>query len=204
MVAGSLTAATAGGGGSNASGGGGSSDAKVDRSIRVARGSALLAYDTPVQAYTNKTCAIDLSAIVTGTMLNNVNGCGVRVSFSNPMEKRAVGDGWATWGSPPDTEDASPEVLVSSVEEVTLRYSVRGRRIGVEVEPNDFAVRRVKATFLRKNGTVIGKIVRQVDGNGGALLFAGKSISPQKRDKIRSLVIKVKGDTFAIAQIRVS
>src|SRR5262245_6466960 len=169
--------------------------------------SDLKAYSTPVSGYTSNTCAIDLSAIADGTTMDSVSGCGVTVFFSVPVVKQTVPGGWSTWGSPPDTESATPYVLTALDQtKLTLRYSVRGRRFGVEVESNNFDVFNFTATFRRGDSTKIGSITRAVDGSAGALLFAGLVRSARTKDRIKTLTIKADPDAggFAIAQLRVS
>jgi hypothetical protein len=164
----------------------------------------LKAYNTPTLGYTSKTCVIDLSGIPDGTVVDSVSGCGVKVRFSVPMSKQTVPGGWATWGSPPDTESATPEVLTTQgATKVVLTYSVRGRRVGVEAEPDPFAVRSIRATFRRLDGTKIGRIARNPDGSAGALLYAGMVRSKKKADRVKTLTL-VSPDAFAIAQVRVS
>ncbi|MGZ8631530.1 MAG: hypothetical protein ACXWZF_11290 [Actinomycetota bacterium] len=164
----------------------------------------LKVFNTPTLAFTSKTCVINLSAIPDDTVVNSVSGCGVEVHFSVPMAKRTVPVGWSTWGSPPNTESSTPEVLFTQgATEVVLTYSVRGRRVGVEAEPEPFGVFPIRATFRRGNGTKIGKISRNPDGDAGALLYAGMVRSKKKVDRVKTLTL-VSPEDFAIAQIRVS
>ena len=147
---------------------------------------------------------LDLSGITDLSIVTEVSGCGITVTFSIPMNKRTVpGGGWATWGSPPDTEGNTPEVLwTDGGLKVTLRFTVRSRIVGVEAEPNA-GLRNITATMRRLNGTKIGKIVREVDSNAGALLFAGKVKSTKQSDRVKEITLKSDGD-FAIGRIRVS
>jgi hypothetical protein len=163
-------------------------------------------FSTPTAKYVSKTCAIDLSAIPDFTVVNSVTGCGVTVSFSIPMEKRSVPNSWATWGSPPDTEGNTPNILYTAGgTSVTLTYSSKGRRVGVEVEPNQFQVESFTAIFRKGNGNTVGTINRaDVDGNAGAKLLAGAT-GAEAKQYVKSLVITDNsGDDFSIAQIRVS
>jgi hypothetical protein len=160
---------------------------------------------TPTTKYVSKTCAIDLSAIPDFTVVSSVTGCGVTVSFSSPLEKRSVPNSWATWGSPPDTEGNTPNILYTSgATSVTLTYSSKGRRVGVEVEPNLFQVESFTAIFRKGNGNTVGTINRDADGNAGAKLLAGATGADPKQ-YVKSLVITDNsGGDFAIAQLRVS
>jgi hypothetical protein len=175
-------------------------------SARAPRLANLKVYSSPVLAYTSKTCVINLNAIADFTTLDSVTGCGMTIHFDFTMDKRTVpGGGWASWGSPPNTETATPRVLFANgATSVTLTYSSRSRTVGVEAEPQSFAVHSISATFLRQNGASLGTITRDVDGNGGALLFAGKVKSTKASARVRSLTLETDDTTgFAIARIRV-
>ena len=158
-------------------------------------------FSTPVAKYTTHTCVIDFSGLPDFTQVTSVSGCGVTVTFSVPMEKRSVPGSWGTWGSPPDTEGATPAVLYTQgATDVTLTYSNSNRLVGVEAEPNLFQVESFTATFRNRAGATVGTINRDADGNAGAKLFAG-----QTSQKVKSLEITdLAGDDFAIAQIRVT
>jgi hypothetical protein len=176
---------------------------KASHAARPYHTAAFTAFSTPVAKYVNNTCAIDLSAIPDFTSVTSVTGCGVTVTFSTPMEKRTVPDSWATWGSPPDTEGASPAILYSAgITDVTLTYSNKNRRVGVEAEPNPFEVHTFSATFRNRAGVIRGTISRDIDGNAGARLLAAQ-VGRTKVQKIKTLEVASDVD-FAIAQIRVS
>ena len=162
----------------------------------------LKVFNNPAPAYLTKTCAINFSAIPDNTDLTSVTGCGLKVRFSVPLEKRTVPDSWATWGSPPFTETATPRVLWTQAElAVTLTFSVRTTIAGVEVEPNS-GTRTIDATFRRLSGASLGTISRDVSSNAAARLFAGKVRSVKKAARVKTLTIESDGD-FAIARIRV-
>jgi hypothetical protein len=165
----------------------------------------LKVYSAPVLAYTSKTCVINLNSIPDLTDVDSVTGCGMTIHFDFTVNKRTVpGGGWASWGSPPNTETATPRVLYAATTSVTLTYSSRSRTVGVEAEPQEFAVHSISATFLRQNGASLGTITRNVDGNGGALLFAGKVKSTKASARVRSLTLETDDATgLAIARIRV-
>ena len=132
---------------------------KVGHLARPASIASFKAISSPVAKYTSKTCVIDLSAIADFTPVSSVSGCGVTVTFSSTMEKRSVPNSWATWGSPPDTESATPNILYSAgATSITLTSSSKHRRIGVEAEPDLFQVETTVATFRKGNGTAIGSV----------------------------------------------
>jgi hypothetical protein len=159
------------------------------------------AFDQPVAKYTSKSCDIDLSAIADLTDLNSVKGCGTTVTLSTTFNKRSVPGSWGTWGSPPDTESATPNLLYSNgAFSATVDFGKKVKTGGFEVEPNPFEVHSFTVEFHKgANGTgaIVGTITRDVDGNAGARLFGG-----HRRHGFKSAVVT--GDTdFAIAQIRV-
>jgi hypothetical protein len=162
----------------------------------------LKVFNNPAPAYLTKTCAINFSSIPDFTDVTSVTGCGVRVRFSVPLNKRTVPGSWATWASPPFTETATPRVLFTQDETaVTLTFSVRSVIAGVEVEP-DAGTRTIDATFRRLSGASLGTISRDIDANAGARLFAGKVRSGKKPARVKTLTIE-SDDDFAIARIRV-
>ena len=163
------------------------------------------AYATPVADYVNKTCNIDLSSIPDETTVTSVSGCGVTVSFSVPMVKLSVPDSWATWGSPPATESATPNVLYTDgASDVVLTYSNTNRRIGVEAEPNALEVETIQATFRNAKGKATGVITNDVNGDAGALLFAGKNAKKKAKWSTTLEVTDLSGGDFGIAELRVS
>jgi hypothetical protein len=163
---------------------------------------ALKVFSNPSAAYVASTCVINLNGLTDLTVVNSVTGCGMKIRFSVPMEKRMVPDTWATWASPPFTETATPKVLYTQSElAVTLTYAARSRVVGVEVEP-DSGTHTIDATFRRLSGASLGTISRSVDSSAGARLFAGRVRSTKKVARVKTLTIESDG-TFAIARIRV-
>jgi hypothetical protein len=178
--------------------------AKAWHAAKPSSVAAFKAIKSPTAKYVAKTCAIDLSAIPDFTVVSSVTGCGVTVTFSTPMEKRSVPGSWATWGSPPDTEGDTPNVLYTGgATDVTLTYSNKNRRVGVEAEPNPFEVHPFTATFRNNGGLTLGVVSRDIDGSAGARLLAGDGGRPKKHNKTATLEISSDVD-FAIGQIRVS
>jgi hypothetical protein len=51
---------------------------------------------------------------------------------------------------------------------------------GIEVQPDLSDIERITATFFDASGMLVGTFTRDVNGNGGALLFAGSSTDPFK------------------------
>jgi hypothetical protein len=137
---------------------------------------------------------VDLSALADFTPVSQVG----KVKFSPTMEKRSVPGSWATWGSPPDTESATPNILFS-VAATTIKVTLPGRgtrkAAGMEVEPDPFEVHSFTAVYKKKSGASICTISVDADGNAGAKLLAAKVR--------RAKTIEVSSDVdFSIAQVR--
>jgi hypothetical protein len=162
------------------------------------------AYDQPVAAYTKKSCDIDLSSIADGTPVTTVTGCKTTVTLSATWSKQSVPNGgWASWGSPPDTESATPNVLWSQGQAVaTVDFGTKVKTGGFEVEPDQFAVETTTVEFYSgANGTgkLVGTVTRDPNGSAGALLFGGTA----KKGFKSAVITNTVGDDFSIAQIRV-
>jgi len=160
-------------------------------------------FNHPVAPYTNRSCDIDLSSISDGTVLSSVTGCSTTVTLSSSWGKVSVPNTWATWGSPPDTESATPNALWSSGQtSATVSFGKKVHVGGFEVEPDNFAVETIQVDFYRgPNGTgkFVGSISHDPNGQAGALLYGAKA-----RHGFRSAVITdLAGGEFAIAQVRV-
>jgi len=83
---------------------------------------------------------------------------------------------------------------------VTLNYDHKQRVGGVEVEPDRFRTRMITVEFYSGyagTGTVLGTITREVNGNGGAKLFAASV-----EDRFFSIKVTSSSGGFAIAAIR--
>jgi hypothetical protein len=137
---------------------------------------------------------VDLSGISDFTPVDKVG----RVKFSPTLEKRSVPGSWGTWGSPPDTETDTPNILYTvGATEITVTLPRRGSKAvaGMEVEPNPFEVHNFTAVYKKRSGAAICTINRDADGNFGARVLAAKV----KRAK----TITVSSDVdFAIAAVR--
>jgi len=158
----------------------------------------------PTLAYTSSTTLIDISGIPDGTTgITSVTDGTQTVSFDQALEKETAGGaGWATWGSPPDTESSTPPVLFrANTNSLTLNLSVLSTTFGLEIQGNDFIVSQFLVTFLDSALVPVGSVNLAVDGDGGALLFAGSTTT----SPFASVVINNTSNDaggFAIAQIR--
>jgi hypothetical protein len=144
--------------------------------------------------YPSNTKLVDLSGIADFTPVTKQNG----VSFSPALEKRSVPASWGTWGSPPDTESATPNILYTAgATSITLKFPKRGRStVGAEVEPNPFEVHTFTAVLKTKGGATLCTITRDADGSAGARVLAATASG-----KVKTMTISSDVD-FAIAQVR--
>jgi hypothetical protein len=138
----------------------------------------------PTGAYTGSTALIPVSG-ADDTNVGFVSDGTLTVSFavtggsacgggpSTCMLIENVPTGWATWGSPPNTESSTPTVLWSNgVTDLTMTLSTPVATFGFEAEPNLFQTDPMTANFYDSSNTLLGTINLNVNGNGGALLFA--------------------------------
>jgi PEP-CTERM motif len=123
-------------------------------------------------------------------------------SFSSGMVELSVPGGWSTWNCPPATESCTPNVLYSNGQSALfIGLSGTYNTAGFELEPDLFAVETVSVQFFDQNGNIIADIDRDVNGSGGALLFALQDDTPGKWISGISIV-NIAGDDFAIGQLR--
>lgn len=152
--------------------------------------------DNPNAEYLNRTTKIDISGLPFNSSHTSITDGTLTVTFSAPVIKRGpVPDGWATWSSPPFSEDPNPDVLYAAgLTSLTLDLSRSVQTFGFELEPSPFAVLTYTADFYA-DGNLVESITRAVDGNAGARLFA-RTGTPINR------VVITGPAEFAIAQIR--
>ncbi len=152
----------------------------------------------PNSLYVGHTCNFDLSAIPDYTLVSTLDACGITVTFDPAMEKRSVPDSWGSWGSPPDTESGTPNVLFTgSATQVTVTFSSPVRIAGAEAEPDPFEVHPISADFYRPSGGLKASVTRDIDGNSGARLLAVKT------KNVGSMVLSSDVD-FSFAQLRIN
>jgi hypothetical protein len=152
----------------------------------IAMGAAPLSADSlsfvlqPTAPYVSSTTLLPITD-PEGSIITSISDSALTISFvsgGSPllMDVSVTPDSWATWGAPPNTESSTPTVVHSddpTVTDVLFQFSSVLTTFGIELEPDDTsAAHDITATFL-SNGSSIGVLQRSVDGNGGALLFAG-------------------------------
>jgi hypothetical protein len=141
------------------------------------------------------------STLTAGTVVPNMQSLGI----------------FPTWGSPPQTESATPRALDGNgAATITFTLSQPMHTFGLEAQPEAFEILNITATFFN-GATPIGSITRAVDGLGdpdalepgaGAKLFAATTTPDQL---ITSVVLTVEPPPFndeptgfIVAQLRYS
>jgi hypothetical protein len=149
----------------------------------------------PDAAYLAATSVLELTDPDFSALSSLSNG-SFSVAFSTDLVALTVPDTWTTWGSPPNTESSTPRVLwTQGATSLTLDLSNPVGIFGVELQPNTGFPSTGTADFY-SYGNLVGSITLDVDGNGGARLFAGQDNPP-----ITSVIFNV-NDDFAISRIR--
>jgi len=171
-------------------------------SIPAAHADSFLTFSQPTADYTSGTInygAGDGSG-------NAVTSLGP-FSFSDsmvsvPMQEYNVPDSWGSWGAPPATESATPNVLYSNgVDSLTIQLDSLVNVVGFEYEPDAFQAEQVSAAFYNADSTLITTLTLEPSGDAGALLFALEDTSIGQSISFIQLSNNF-GDDFAIAQLR--
>ena len=140
---------------------------------------------------------------ITGPDLNDVSSVSdgiATVTFSDSLNIRTIPDSWGSWSSPPNAESSMPKALATNSNSLTLTFNEPLDIFGVEVEPNNFEVYQITASFF--NGTeMVGTFSQDVVGMAGARLFAAQATDG---DVFTSMTLTTLDDSFAIAQPRYS
>jgi hypothetical protein len=153
----------------------------------------------PVVSYTGSTTLLT-PAVPDNTVITDLTGGGVTVSFSPSVTVYTVGGvWWATWGSPPDTESSTPRIVYDSSSTLTFTFGTPLYTFGFEAEPNPFTVDSMVATYY-SGLTPVGTVSRDVNGYYGARLFAASTTT----DPFTSVVFSdLAGSDFSVAELRV-
>jgi hypothetical protein len=150
---------------------------------------------SPDSAYTGGTTLLSFTD-PDFTSINSLSDGTVTVSFGTSVEERTVPGDWATWGSPPDTEDSAPRILYTSgATSLTMDFSKVLSTFGFEAEPDNFAVENFTVEYFL-GGVSQGSFSRDIDGSAGARLLAASG-------SFDSMVVTDNaGGDFAMAQLR--
>jgi hypothetical protein len=130
------------------------------------------------------------------SIVQTFQGGGFVATPSTPLQVRQVPASFATWGSPPFTEGATPQVyFAQGATSLTLNFNQVATIGGFELEPNAFSLVTYTASFFN-GATLVETIVLSVNGNAGARLFA--SDNPLGFNRI----VVTGASDFAIARVR--
>jgi hypothetical protein len=140
------------------------------------------------------------------SMLSSVTDGTLTASFSTQVQVLEVSTGsWGSWSSPPFSENANPTVLwTQGLATLTITFSKPVNTFGVEMEPNQIGLPTLPtmtATFFA-GALTAGSIVRSVDGDSGARLFAAVATSPSA--PFTKVVLSNNSGDFGIAELRYS
>lgn len=150
-------------------------------------------------SYVSSTTLIPVMTPEFGTT-SIISSGGLTVTSSIPLQVLKVDTSWGSWSDVPFSEGAFPTVLYTQgPSQVALTFSQPLRTFGFELEPNQLGPFNFTAAF-RNGTTTVGSITRNVDGDAGALLFAGVSTGPSL--PFTNVLISGGGQDFAIAQPR--
>jgi hypothetical protein len=156
----------------------------------------------PDLAYTSSTTLIDISSIPNGTTgITSVTDGSQTVSFDSEMTKTSVGEGWSTWNSPPAVESSTPDVLFQTESStLTMTLGLPSTTFGFELQGNQYVPSQFYVAFM-DGVSLVGFVDLEVDGDGGALLFAGSTTT----SPFTSVIItntSLNADGFAVANLR--
>ena len=163
---------------------------------------AFVVIPNPDAGYQASTTKIPLTP-PDGTTVTFINDANLTISFDAMRDVHTVPNGgWATWSSPPFSEDPFPRVLTAfqydpTATTLTLTFSQPLTTFGAEAEPDPFDTHNITAVFY--NGAmVVGTISLDLVGDSGARLFAAQGTGG---DQFTSVVFTSDID-FALAQFR--
>jgi large repetitive protein len=124
--------------------------------------------------YTAGTTNLSAEIPADGDTVTSLSESGETLNFSYALTAATVPPTWATWGSPPATESATPRVLDTAGSEapLTISLSQPANVFGFEAEPLIYSSFTLTADFY-EGAKLVGSISQSVNGNAGALLFAG-------------------------------
>lgn len=148
----------------------------------------------PTAPYTGTTNKINITQ-PENTTTTSISDGTMTVGFSSSMTALTVPTGWGSWGSPPFTESATPRVLWTQGNGLTLTLSIGTHTFGFELEPNATGLHAFSVAFF-DGATLVGTINQNVNGDAGARLFAAMT-NTNLFDRV-----VITGSDFAIAQIR--
>jgi hypothetical protein len=151
---------------------------------------------SPVAAYLNGTTRLNVVQ-PDFSVVSSLSDASETATFSAGLVALTVPTTWSTWGSPPNTESATPRVLwTNGLTSLRIDLSSPVGTFGLEAEPGPIGAFNITASFFDSGG-LVGTITRSVNGNAGALLFAASTTTTSfNRVDLSS------SQDFAIANLR--
>jgi len=150
----------------------------------------------PDAAYLSGTSSLGVAAPDFDVLTSLTDGTQT-ASFDIGLVALSVPTTWASWGSPPNTESATPRVLwTNGFTSMAINLALPSFTFGFEAQPNTLAVSNLTVDFFSL-GVLIGSISLDVDGNAGARLFAATTTT----NAFDTIVISGTDD-FAVANLR--
>ena len=153
----------------------------------------------PVGSYRTSTGKCNFGAPEWSTTNMCLNSDGSLAATLDPtVQVRRVPNSWFAWSFPPESESFTPFVgWTQGATTETVTFTSNASVAGLEAEPDFSGVFRMTASFQDASGMEVARVVRDVEGSGGARLFAVSCTNP-----VIAKVVVSMGSDFAIAQIR--
>lgn len=158
----------------------------------------------PNSTYVADTVLMSLASIPDESSVSVLEQNPQTITFESAVTKFNVPAQWETWGSPPNTESSTPNILYhTSISQMQMSLSLPSRTFGFELQGANPDVSSEFVVKFFDGATEIGSITRTVNGNAGALLFAGYSLTNTFN---RITIDNPSGDSagWALANIRYS
>lgn len=151
--------------------------------------SASTFFINPTTQYLAKTQVLSFNEL-DEALLHSISTGGLNIGFSTLMRASTVGNNWATWGVPPNTESPTPRVLWTGLDDnfnpvtsMTFTFSTPVSIFGFEAEPGPTDSHPITANFFM-NGVLESTLSQVVSGNADARLFAALANPGKSFDKV--------------------
>ncbi len=140
----------------------------------------LILITQPRSEYLENTTRLEVEHLADLQGLKSMGNDEQSLDFGVPVYKLNVGSspGWATWGSPPETESSQPSVIStldvrdgSFADKLEIRLSLPSLTFGFEIEGNNYHSTYFSITYF-SGETNIGTFDHYVRGAYGARLAA--------------------------------
>jgi hypothetical protein len=150
----------------------------------------------PDASYVSGTSLLGITAPDLTVLTTLSDGTQV-AAFDIGMVALSVPTTWGSWAPPPNTESSTPRVLwTNGFTSMEIDLALPSFTFGFEAEPNTLVPSNVTVQFFSL-GALVGAISLDVDGSGGARLFAASTTT-----SAFDMVVITGTDDFAIANLR--